>query len=238
MTIMTSFQVRPRASWDSHCGGGHWLLPPEPDQLWQHLPWRGLWKMSSTTVTPGDRKFLIGMQPKEIIWSLCNFIERYPLQGSTVTHGDKATGPNHVLPTRRVSRYSSFSLTLSWWQITTDPPLSLWQSGTLEACPWRSSWRSSPGRSSPLSQTGPHHHHHHYHHEYHLHHHHDKETISSLLSWSPVYFVSQVNWTEGSSHFQNGRNGRTCQVIIVSIITIIVITSHARSSSSPLQIKS
>ena len=26
-------------------------------------------------------------------------------QGSTVTHGDKATGPNHVLPTRRVSRY-------------------------------------------------------------------------------------------------------------------------------------
>ena len=27
-------------------------------------------------------------------------------QGSTVTHGDKATGPNHVLPTRRVSRYA------------------------------------------------------------------------------------------------------------------------------------
>merc|ERR1711970_1711953 len=45
-------------------------------------------------------------------------------EGSTVTHGDKASGPNHVLPTRRVARYTGglsvekFLKKLTWQKLS------------------------------------------------------------------------------------------------------------------------
>ena len=36
--------------------------------------------------------------------NLRNYGSLFLGEGSTVTHGDKASGPNHVLPTRRVAR--------------------------------------------------------------------------------------------------------------------------------------
>ena len=36
--------------------------------------------------------------------NLTNYGSLFLGEGSTVTHGDKASGPNHVLPTRRVAR--------------------------------------------------------------------------------------------------------------------------------------
>merc|ERR1711915_699510 len=38
--------------------------------------------------------------------NLTNYGSLFLGEGSTVTHGDKASGPNHVLPTRRVGRYT------------------------------------------------------------------------------------------------------------------------------------
>merc|ERR1712228_93279 len=48
-----------------------------------------------------------------------------------VTHGDKATGPNHVLPTRRVSRYTGglsvekFMKKLTWQKLTPESNRSI-----------------------------------------------------------------------------------------------------------------
>ena len=36
--------------------------------------------------------------------NLINYGSLFLDEGSTMTHGDKASGPNHVLPTRRVAR--------------------------------------------------------------------------------------------------------------------------------------
>ena len=48
------------------------------------------------------------IQTVEDAWyhdNLRNYGSLFLGEGSTVTHGDKASGPNHVLPTRRVARY-------------------------------------------------------------------------------------------------------------------------------------
>merc|ERR1712130_1043125 len=56
--------------------------------------------------------------------NLTNYGSIFLGEGSTVTHGDKATGPNHVLPTRRVSRYTGglsvekFMKKLTWQKLT------------------------------------------------------------------------------------------------------------------------
>merc|ERR1711923_236845 len=56
--------------------------------------------------------------------NLTNYGSIFLGEGSTVTHGDKATGPNHVLPTRRVGRYTGglsvekFLKKLTWQKLS------------------------------------------------------------------------------------------------------------------------
>lgn len=56
--------------------------------------------------------------------NLTNYGSIFLGEGSTVTHGDKASGPNHVLPTRRVARYTGglsvekFLKKLTWQKLT------------------------------------------------------------------------------------------------------------------------
>ena len=68
-------------------------------------------------------------------------------EASTVTHGDKASGPNHVLPTRRVARsvlvlYCTLLYCTVYCAIDTATLLSNICPGTLVVSPWRSSSRS------------------------------------------------------------------------------------------------
>jgi len=55
---------------------------------------------------------------------LSNYGSLFLGEGSTVTHGDKASGPNHVLPTRRVARYTGglsvekFLKKLTWQKLS------------------------------------------------------------------------------------------------------------------------
>jgi len=63
--------------------------------------------------------------------NLTNYGSIFLGEGSTVTHGDKATGPNHVLPTRRVSRYTGglsvekFMKKLTWQKLTPESNRSI-----------------------------------------------------------------------------------------------------------------
>lgn len=63
--------------------------------------------------------------------NLANYGSIFLGEGSTVTHGDKATGPNHVLPTRRVSRYTGglsvekFMKKLTWQKLTPESNRSI-----------------------------------------------------------------------------------------------------------------
>jgi len=56
--------------------------------------------------------------------NLTNYGSLFLGEGSTVTHGDKASGPNHVLPTRRVARYTGglsvekFLKKLTWQKLS------------------------------------------------------------------------------------------------------------------------
>jgi len=56
--------------------------------------------------------------------NLSNYGSLFLGEGSTVTHGDKTSGPNHVLPTRRVARYTGglsvekFMKKLTWQQLS------------------------------------------------------------------------------------------------------------------------
>ena len=56
--------------------------------------------------------------------NLTNYGSLFLGEGSTVTHGDKASGPNHVLPTRRVGRYTGglsvekFLKKLTWQKLS------------------------------------------------------------------------------------------------------------------------
>merc|ERR1712240_501694 len=63
--------------------------------------------------------------------NLSNYGSLFLGEGSTVTHGDKASGPNHVLPTRRVSRYTGglsvekFMKKLTWQKLTPESNRSI-----------------------------------------------------------------------------------------------------------------
>merc|ERR1719452_365911 len=56
--------------------------------------------------------------------NLTNYGSLFLGEGSTVTHGDKTSGPNHVLPTRRVARYTGglsvekFLKKLTWQKLS------------------------------------------------------------------------------------------------------------------------
>jgi len=58
--------------------------------------------------------------------NLRNYGSLFLGEGSTVTHGDKTSGPNHVLPTRRVARYTGglsvekFMKKLTWQRLSRD----------------------------------------------------------------------------------------------------------------------
>lgn len=67
------------------------------------------------------------VQAEDLDWyheHLSNYGSIFLGEGSTVTHGDKATGPNHVLPTRRVARYTGglsvekFLKKLTWQKLS------------------------------------------------------------------------------------------------------------------------
>jgi len=67
------------------------------------------------------------IQTVEDAWyhdNLHNYGSLFLGEGSTVTHGDKASGPNHVLPTRRVARYTGglsvekFLKKLTWQRLS------------------------------------------------------------------------------------------------------------------------
>lgn len=55
--------------------------------------------------------------------NLCNYGSLFLGEGSTVTHGDKCSGTNHILPTRRAARYTGglnvmkFLKVLTWQEI-------------------------------------------------------------------------------------------------------------------------
>lgn len=79
------------------------------------------------------------VQTEEEDWyhqHLTNYGSLFLGEGSTVTHGDKATGPNHVLPTRRVARYTGglsvekFLKKLTWQKLSKDSSRTI---GTVSA---------------------------------------------------------------------------------------------------------
>jgi len=63
--------------------------------------------------------------------TLINYGSLFLGEGSTVTHGDKTSGPNHVLPTRRVARYTGglsvekFLKKLTWQKLTKESSKSI-----------------------------------------------------------------------------------------------------------------
>ena len=68
-----------------------------------------LWQLANHRYAPEH----LEIQTVEDDWyhdNLRNYGSLFLGEGSTVTHGDKASGPNHVLPTRRVARSEKFSL--------------------------------------------------------------------------------------------------------------------------------
>ena len=67
------------------------------------------------------------VQTEDLDWyhqHLKNYGSLFLGEESTVTHGDKASGPNHVLPTRRVARYTGglsvekFLKKLTWQKLS------------------------------------------------------------------------------------------------------------------------
>jgi len=85
---------------------------------------------------------------------LCNYGSLFLGEGSTVTHGDKCSGTNHILPTRRAARYTGglnvqkFMKVLTWQQISEEANLKFSAAGSrisrsegmeghARACDWR-----------------------------------------------------------------------------------------------------
>lgn len=97
------------------------------------------------------------VQTKDLEWwknRLRNYGSLFLGEGSTVTHGDKCSGTNHILPTRQAARYTGglnvtkFLKILTWQEIATDadPMMSSVASrlsrtegmdGHARACDWR-----------------------------------------------------------------------------------------------------
>lgn len=97
------------------------------------------------------------VQAKDLEWwtqRLRNYGSLFLGEGSTVTHGDKCSGTNHILPTRQAARYTGglnvmkFLKVLTWQEIKTDadPMMSSVASrlsrsegmdGHARACDWR-----------------------------------------------------------------------------------------------------
>ncbi len=97
------------------------------------------------------------VQARDLEWwktRLRNYGSLFLGEGSTVTHGDKCSGTNHILPTRQAARYTGglnvmkFLKILTWQEIATDadPQMSSVASrlsrvegmdGHARACDWR-----------------------------------------------------------------------------------------------------
>ena len=86
--------------------------------------------------------------------NLCNYGSLFLGEGSTVTHGDKCSGTNHILPTRRAARYTGglnvmkFLKVLTWQEIDTEANRAFSAAGSrisrlegmdghARACDWR-----------------------------------------------------------------------------------------------------
>ncbi|MEO1294004.1 MAG: histidinol dehydrogenase [Pseudomonadota bacterium] len=86
--------------------------------------------------------------------NLTNYGSLFLGEGATVTHGDKCSGTNHILPTRRAARYTGglnvmkFLKVLTWQEISAEANLSFSAAGSrisrlegmdghARACDWR-----------------------------------------------------------------------------------------------------
>lgn len=86
--------------------------------------------------------------------NLCNYGSLFLGEGSTVTHGDKCSGTNHILPTRRAARYTGglnvmkFLKVLTWQEIDAEANRAFSAAGSrisrlegmdghARACDWR-----------------------------------------------------------------------------------------------------
>ena len=88
------------------------------------------------------------------LFNLRNYGSLFLGEGSTVTHGDKCSGTNHILPTRKAARYSGglnvmkFLKVLTWQEISLEANLAMssiasrisrmeGMDGHARACDWR-----------------------------------------------------------------------------------------------------
>lgn len=97
------------------------------------------------------------VQAEDLAWwrdRLRNYGSLFLGEGSTVSHGDKCSGTNHILPTRQAARYTGglnvmkFLKTLTWQEIRTDADPQMSEVGSrlsrlegmdghARACDWR-----------------------------------------------------------------------------------------------------
>ena len=97
------------------------------------------------------------VQAKDLVWwrdRLKNYGSLFLGEGSTVSHGDKCSGTNHILPTRQAARYTGglnvmkFLKILTWQEIGTDADPEMSEVGSrlsrlegmdghARACDWR-----------------------------------------------------------------------------------------------------